>query len=199
MDATPAVVTVLDDDGPRASITPVDPVGVESDGCARFRDRVGCGVGGRGDRRLVGVWWHGHVGDDFDGAGGQAVFEPGETLVSQSVVLVDDVLVEGDETFSIELTGGSGVEVDDDVALATIVDDDEAPPPVSVASIQPVDPSALESDGSLEFYVELDGPSDDEVTVDWSATAGTAGASDFDDAGGSAVFPPGQTLMAQSW
>ena len=84
------------------------------------------------------------------------------------------------------------------MALATIVDDDEAPPPVPVASIQPVDPSALESDGSLEFYVELDVPSDDEVTVDWSATAGTAGASDFDDAGGTAVFAPGETFMAQS-
>ena len=199
VDATPAVVTVLDDDGPRASIVPLEPVGVEGDGLLDFAIELDVA-----SESEVTVDWSvsegsATFGDDFDGAGGQAVFEAGETLVSQSVVLVDDVLVEGDETFSIELTGGSGVEVDDDVALATIVDDDEAPPPVPVASIQPVDPSALESDGSLEFFVELDVPSDDEVTVDWSATAGTAGAgSDFDGAGGTAVFAPGETLMAQS-
>ena len=193
VDPTPATITVVDDDValPVASITPVEPVGVESDGVLDFAIELDVAS----EDELTVDWsvsgGTATIGDDFDGTGGQAVFEPGETLVSQSVTLVDDVLVEGDETFSIELTGGPGVEADDE-ATATIVDDDEAPPPVPVASIQPVDPSALESDGSLEFFVELDVPSDDEVTVDWARRAGTAGASDFDDAGGTAVFARGR-------
>jgi hypothetical protein len=201
VDSTPAVITISDDDVPPpvASISPVEPLGVEGDGVVDFLVELD-----RPSDVEVTVDWAvsdgtATAGDDYDGTGGQAVFAPGETEVSQTVAVLDDVLVEGDESFTISLTGASGASPNGVAAVATILDDDEVPPPLPVASIQPGDPSALESDGVLEFFIELDGASSDEVTVDWAALSGSAVAGDdFDGSGGTATFAAGDTLVAVS-
>ena len=201
VDPSPATITVLDDDValPVAALVPLDPVGGEAEGLVDFAIELDA----ESDVEVTVDWsvsaGSASAGDDFDDAGGQAVFAAGETLVTQSVAVVDDADVEGDETFSISLTGASGATIDGSDATATITDDDEIPPPVPVASIQPVDPTGVEGEQTVQFFVELDVPSADEVTVDWSVSAGSASAGDdFDDAGGQAVFAPGETLVEQS-
>jgi hypothetical protein len=112
--------------------------------------------------------------------------DPGELMASVSVTLVDDHLIEGNETFLALLANASGAQIVDGSAIGTIVDD-ESPAVLTVADI-----AAVESDGVLTFTAMLSAPlaaaaSVDFATQDGSAVAGT----DYLAASGTLVFAPG--------
>lgn len=67
---------------------------------------------------------------DFTYAAGRLFFAPGETTKTISLLITDDRLVEGNETFSISLTdaGGSASLVTPGSALITILDNDSVTP-----------------------------------------------------------------------
>ena len=92
-----------------------------------------------------------------------AYFAPGETEAQARLVLRADDVQEATETLSFSVVEALGATVDGTPAVVTVLDDDR-----SVASITPVDPVGVESDGVLDFAIELDAPSESEVTVDWS-------------------------------
>ncbi len=67
------------------------------------------------------------AGEDYRALSEQLVFQPGEISKILSVPLLPDTVEEGDETFSLIVTGPDGSET---TAIATILDDDQdAPPP----------------------------------------------------------------------
>ncbi len=61
---------------------------------------------------------------DFEGTYGLLTFNPGETLKTITVALVDDSLVEGDETFVVVLYSATQAKISDGEAVGTIVDND---------------------------------------------------------------------------
>ena len=67
---------------------------------------------------------------DYGSANGTLRFGPGETTKSLTIPIVNDGLVEGNETFSIALSSPSGMTLaSPQLATVTIQDNDNAPPP----------------------------------------------------------------------
>ena len=107
---------------------------------------------------------------DYLGAFGTLVIPSGQTSGRITVHLRDDLLDEFDERFRVVLFGASAGEITDDIAVGTIMDDDE--PELRIA-----DEHASESAGWLEFAVSLSAPSVQVIegriaTSDVTATAG---------------------------
>ncbi len=131
--------------------------------------------------------------DDFTAFGGTLTFAARETSKTLTVPVRGDILDEVDETFSLVLSAPSGAAIVDGTGVMTILDDDAAP------SLAIADASVLEGDSGLApltFNVRLSRPSGREVTVLATAVDGTAVAGvDYDDAGGTLVFPPGEVLQ----
>ncbi|HYO63781.1 MAG TPA: Calx-beta domain-containing protein [Pyrinomonadaceae bacterium] len=69
------------------------------------------------------------AGSDYTAASGSLVFSPGQTTKTVSVPVTGDVVVEGNETFFVNLSGASGAVVADGQGQGVIVNDDSAPPP----------------------------------------------------------------------
>ncbi|MGJ3230774.1 MAG: Calx-beta domain-containing protein [Oceanicaulis sp.] len=148
------------------------------------------------DYRVVGATFSGvfreaTAGEDFVAASGSVTFEPGETLKTVTVTLVDDALDEADEGLAAFFEtptnadlGPSGTQFD----VVTITDNDAAPG-LSIADV-----TSGEGDGTTTFTVTLDAPSGQTVTVDYATSDGTAEAgSDYTAASGTLTFDPGVT------
>lgn len=71
-----------------------------------------------GDRTAV-------AGEDYRAATGMVTFAPGETVGEIRVTVLDDVLPEGKETFTVTLSGPANAALGVPVAAGTIIDDDE--------------------------------------------------------------------------
>ena len=61
---------------------------------------------------------------DYTAAEGRLTFAPGQTEATLAVVVFNDALDEGAETFTIELSNPSNATLDDGTATGTIIDDD---------------------------------------------------------------------------
>ena len=119
-------------------------------------------------------------------------FMPGETSQTVTVSTTEDTATEGDETFTLTLTGATNATIGTATATGTIANDDAGP------KLQAVDASATEG-GSVAFTVMLSEPvTDAEVTVDYTVTAAagdTATTADFAavTAAATLTFSPGAT------
>lgn len=108
------------------------------------------------------------------------------------VDVLDDDLLEGDETFRVELSGpGGGATLGvDDTAAVTIGDDDEG----GVVSIDPTSVDVDEDAGTVSLGVVRTGGTAENVTVEWSTVAGTATAgADYTTSGGTIDLAEGDT------
>lgn len=65
------------------------------------------------------------AGEDYRAATGTVTFAPGETVGELRVTVLDDVLPEGRETFTVTLSGPANAALGVPVAAGTIIDDDE--------------------------------------------------------------------------
>lgn len=135
-------------------------------------------------------------GVDYTAAGGTVVFAAGQTAASIPLFLLDDIFREPQESLGIRLVRAYGARTGSTAMHAlTIADNDTAPPPVigftSAAS------SAGEAAGQPGMaLVFLSSPQASAVSVDWSVSGGTAGASDIGTASGSLTFQPGETVRS---
>ena len=129
--------------------------------------------------------------DDYLTAGGNVTFNPGQTSRNVNVQVKGDTLDEIDETFTVTLANPVNASIADDLAIGTILDNDPLPG-LSVAN-----PLAVsEGDaGTLDvtFTVTLTPVSGRAVSVDWATADDTAGAADYEAAGGTLDFPAGTT------
>jgi hypothetical protein len=123
-------------------------------------------------------------------------FAPGEPSKTVTVNVSDDPSYEGDETFSLVLSGPKGGLIKDGLGLGTIQNDD-LPPLISVAGA-----TILEGDNGssgLVFLVNLSTASGLPVTTDFTAADGTAVAgTDYTPASGTLTFAPGETTKTIS-
>ncbi|MEC4983930.1 MAG: Calx-beta domain-containing protein, partial [Oscillatoria sp. PMC 1076.18] len=127
--------------------------------------------------------------DDYTPTNGTLSFAPGETVATITVPIVDDLLDEFDETFSIQLDNPSNATITDDTATAAIADDDEQP------NLSIDDLTVNEDDGNVLFTVSLDTPSGKDISVDFTTVNGSAGNGDFTPTSGTVVIPAGQTSV----
>ena len=188
-----AVGTITDnDDPPVAAID--DAAAPEDGGRMVFTVRLSPASGREASLRWSTRDGTATAGDDYTSVtGGTVSFAPGETERTLEVELLEDGVHEGDETFTVTLSGPTGVALAgpgaDSGATGTITDD-EATPQLAIA-----DAEAGESAGAMVFTVTLDPPSTETVTAGWGTADGTATAGDDYEAvtGGTVSFAPGET------
>jgi choice-of-anchor B domain-containing protein len=130
-------------------------------------------------------------GIDFQPASGALTFPPNVTSQAIGVGILDDLLDENDETFTVTLANPVNGTLGNAVATGTILDND--PPP----SLAIPDASVFEGNVGtrlLSFAPTLSLPSGKTITVDFATGGGTATpGSDYVSASGSLSFAPGST------
>jgi hypothetical protein len=126
-------------------------------------------------------------------------FSAGQTSKTVSVALTPDAFGEGDENFSLVLSAPVGVVIDDGQATATIVNDDNPAPGVSVADVSITEGSSFAAK-NLVFTVQLSAPAQGAVSLKYKTVNGTAVApSDFTAKSLTALsFSKGQTSKTVS-
>lgn len=137
-------------------------------------------------------------GKDFTAQTGSVVFNPGETTKAIRVAVTDDTSGESAETFSLELSGISGVSgaaIAKQTAVATIARNDGTAVSTPVLSVADVTTSEVSVDGLMTFRLTLSARSVNETSVDFYTSNGTAGSYDYEGYGLTRVyFAPGETV-----
>jgi len=132
------------------------------------------------------------VGSDYQAVSGTLTFAPSETSKTITVPVNGDLLVEPNESFYVYLGNPTNALLADDQGQGTIVDDE----PHSFLSITPVVSHSEGNTGQtpFAFAVTLSSAYDAPVTVDWAtADGGATAGSDYQAAGGTLTFAPGET------
>lgn len=187
-----ATGTILDDDGPRLSISDVSVTeGDTGTVVAAFDVRMNTT-----SAQVVTVDYEtvddtAESGRDYTATRGTLTFPLRSTTQTIRVPVAGDVLDENDETFRVTLSNPVGATIADTDGQGTIVDDDPAPT-VSIS-----DARATEGTGApttMAFTVALSEASGRTITVGWATAEGTATAADDFTAGqGVLTFSPGVT------
>ena len=124
--------------------------------------------------------------DDFSWLSGVALFFRGATSLTLGVSTTDDALDEGNETFTVTLTGARNAVLGASKSAGGTILDNDSPPTVSVSNA-----SATEG-SSVSFTVSLSAESGKEVTVPYATSSGTAtSGTDFTAASGTLTFTAG--------
>ncbi|WP_291414982.1 choice-of-anchor P family protein [Actinophytocola sp.] len=130
---------------------------------------------------------------DFAAAGGTVTFAPGSVSQQVSVPVVGDTAVEGDETFTVDLSAPSGATIEDGSGVGTIVDDDTPAPPPTVRVGDVVVPEGNTGPTPASVTVTLDRAPTAPAAVSWATVPGSASTADFESADGRLTFAPGET------
>ncbi|SHO67271.1 chitinase [Pseudoxanthobacter soli DSM 19599] len=136
------------------------------------------------------------AGMDYAAALGTLTFAPGETSKQIHVSVLNDLVSEANEAFTLQLSAPAGATIARGTATGTIVDNDEAPSTPPTLSIESVS-TAEGDDGEphMMFMVRLSYASTGTVTVHYSTADGTATAgADYEAVSGTLTFAPGQTM-----
>ena len=133
-------------------------------------------------------------GVDYQPTNGVLTFPPGVTNRTISVLLFPDPLSESNETFFVNLTGATNLEINRATSLATITDNDASPGLIiDDAAVSEGDAGAV----NAVFTVRLSAPSGRIVNVSYATANGSALAGlDFAESYGALSFPPGVTNLA---
>jgi subtilisin family serine protease/subtilisin-like proprotein convertase family protein len=127
---------------------------------------------------------------DYVPVTGTITFQPGQTTRTADVSVRGDNRYERSETFLVNITAEHAL-VTDGQGVGTILNDD----PVPVMTVS--DPTVVEGNSgtkNLVFGVNLSGPSDAVVTVNYATGTGTASAgADYTPVSGTLTFNPGAT------
>ncbi len=130
------------------------------------------------------------AGVDYELANGKLLFPPGKTSMTIPLVVKNDQTDEVDETVEVVLSGATGAHLGfDSMTTYTITDDD--PPPI--VSFETPFSSGDELTNVTHLKVILAKSSEQEITVDYAVSGGTATVGkDYELANGKLKFKPGE-------
>ena len=119
------------------------------------------------------------AGEDYTAASGALTFQPGETSKTVSVVILDDTVEDGGETFTLQLSNASGATLADDAATGTIRNTEGTARPDLTAAFENV-PEAHDGESAFRFRVAFSedigigyrSMGDDSFTVSGGAVTG---------------------------
>lgn len=126
------------------------------------------------------------AGQDYTTSTGTLTFVPGDLEETFTVAITDDNWDELSEDITLRLSNGINATTGPDATL-TITDNDPTP----TAAFSSATYDIVESGGAATIQVLLSSPSSFPVTLEYTATAGTASAADFTAASGLITFLPG--------
>ncbi len=132
-------------------------------------------------------------GIDFLATAGTLTFLAGETTKTITVPVIGDSVVEGNESFNVQLSNAVNATFQDTVGVGTIIDDDLGGPPAPSVRIGNLAfPEGNSGTSNVTFTATLSGASTSVSRVRWQTQDGTATAgSDYIASSGELVFQPG--------
>ena len=138
------------------------------------------------------------AGEDYTAVDGTVTFAVGTKTATVSVPIIDDNIAESSEVLALEVyshTSNKNINIADSSQYAEIsIIDDDANPKLSISDSQ-----TDEAAGSITFIVSLDKASDQDITVDYDTSDGTATAGDdYTAASGTLTITAGDTTAAIS-
>lgn len=120
-------------------------------------------------------------------------FNPGVTSVPVTVPITDDTTFEGNENFTLNLSGPTNATLGaNDSAIATITDNEIQP----TVSLSAASYNITEGAGPVNISANLSGASATPVTVVLSSTHGTAGAADYTSTNTTLTIAAGTTVTS---
>ncbi len=129
---------------------------------------------------------------DYTSANGQLSFGPGVSTQTLTVLVAGDTLDETNETFTVTLSNPSGGATLTDASAAGTINDNDAPPSVSVADVTVTETNA--GSAAAAFVVTLSAASGQTITVQWASADSTATApADYAPGSGTLTFAAGTT------
>lgn len=159
---------VIEDDEPLPSLSINDVGAAENDGVLTFTVTLSFVNVQETSVELTTSDDSAHAPDDYSAKSGIVVIPAGESSATIAIDLVDETLIEGNETFTVDLANPVNASIGDDQGVGTIENDDGSP------VLQIEDTSNSEEEGTLSFGVTLDRPSTLDVTVEYASSDGTA-------------------------
>src|SRR5262249_1730715 len=117
------------------------------------------------------------AGSDYSSASGTVTFNPGETSKTVLVTVWGDTVAESNETFYVNLSGGTNATIADSQGLGPIADDDNNPPTISIGDLTVTEGNS--SYAVAYFTVTLSWASTQTVTVNYATANGTANGADY--------------------
>ena len=189
--ADTATVTIEDDDSASVTITANDPDADESGDAGQFTINLSSSTlveievfftvtGSAGD------------GTDFVSLPASITIPPLQTSGTIDITVIDDALLENNETVTITITGTNSpffsVSPSSDSATVTIADNDSA-----TVSVIASDPVAAEPTDDGQFTVTLSAISDTDTVVNYSISGTASSGDDFEALSGSVTIVAGQT------
>lgn len=135
--------------------------------------------------------------DDYTGNSGTLTFDPGETSKTVEVEILDDLLNEADETFTLLLSNPNNATVGTPSTDGVIIDDDANP----AVNLAPSDQQVAEGNSgdltTVTLTATLAAASGQTVTVVYQTQDGTAtsGDSDYTADSNTLTFQPGETSV----
>ncbi len=182
-----ATGTITDND-PMPGLSVADVTVSEGDGVARFAVSLSAPSALPVTLSYATLDGSARSGADYTAVAGTLSFAPGETARTLEVPVLDDLLHEPTESFSLVLSAASGAALVRDTATGTITDNDPMPG-LSVADV-----TVSEGDGTARFAVSLSAPSALPVTLSYATRDGSARAgADYTAVSGTLSFAPGET------
>ncbi|MCX6049045.1 MAG: PKD domain-containing protein [Chloroflexi bacterium] len=134
------------------------------------------------------------AGSDYRAVNGTLIFKPGQTSQTFSVAILEDSLVEGNETIGLSLSNPTHATLGvPGQATVTIIDNDLLPP-TTEPTIQFSAPAYQvdEQVGMATVTVMLSAVADKTVSVNYATSNGAATDSDYAPTSGGLAFQPGQ-------
>ena len=192
--ADPATGLIRDTDGP-PGLTVDDPRELEGAGKVAFTVTLDPVSGKEVTVKYATADGTAEAGRDYTAKSGSLTFRPGETSQTIDVQVTNDATSEPEEeTFTLVLSDPQNATGDGASGTATIVDDD-GDPSLSVRDVRAAEGNV---DGVITFTVRLSAGSDQEVTVNYATSGGTATSGtdcdvsgDFEDTSGTLTFTAG--------
>ena len=189
IDIARATATIKNDDFPILSIA--DATALESAGSLEFVVSLSEAF----PSNIVAFEYHtlqaSAIADlDYTHSFASATISAGDTSTGISIAIIDDLLLEADESFDIIISNIVNATIDQARATGTIKSED-------LVGLSVIGRSALESAGSLKFTVFLSAPITKDVSFDYKTQSGSALAtSDYTSVSDATSIPAGSTSIS---
>jgi hypothetical protein len=187
-------VQIADDDDPQIPMITVDDTTAIEDTAAHFTVHLSEPAPTAVSFMATTVAGTATASLDFEPGTQTVSIPPGNTSASFTVPIVNDVLDEPDEAFTVTFSNSASAVLADTSAEAVIIDDDAPLPELLVDDVL-----VSERAGAAIFTVRLSAESASEIEVGYETLAGTASAAtDFGNTLNSVVFAPGEVAKTIS-
>lgn len=137
------------------------------------------------------------TGLDYDATSGEVTFLPNQDTATINVPIVTDSKFEQDETFTLIVGTEDSTQILNPIRITITIANDDLPQ-VSISNASIVEGNTLNTPRLpfLIFDVQLDGPFNTPLSVDYKTVNGTASADDYTAQSGTVTFPAGETVAA---